>query len=168
MTVRLPRTIYTTMRSDLSRSHEFAWERVGFAYGRLSQSPEGELVLLHEYLPVPDEFYVRDESVGARIGSEAIRACMQKALSDGVSTFHVHEHAWSGIPRFSGTDLKGLSSLVPSLSRVAGGQAHGGLLLSSDRALARIWLPGEESPIESTRVVVVGFPLVLLGVSRHG
>ncbi len=55
------------VKHDLTRTHEFAAERVGFFVCRVaSLAPEGVVVLAHGYRPVEDAHYIDDPTVGAR------------------------------------------------------------------------------------------------------
>jgi hypothetical protein len=106
--LRLTGRLYRDMISDLERPHQFAAERVGFVLGRAgSLANGGKVVLLTKYHPIPDDEYIRDFGVGARIGSEAITWAMQTAYfgrknCEGV--FHVHLHSHGGAPRMSFID----------------------------------------------------------------
>ena len=76
--IRLTGSSHAEIIRDLSRAHPFAAERVGFASGRAgSLVNQGKLVLLNRYHSIPDDQYVDDPRVGARIGSAAITAAMQ-------------------------------------------------------------------------------------------
>lgn len=161
--VRIPRELYTRMRDDLNRKHEFAYERVGFLSAKLgNRSGDEPLVLLNDYHPVPDDQYIDDPYSGARINAVAIREAMQRVLDTGSGSFHVHWHAHRGRPGFSSMDLEETPSIVSSL-RVAGpGQAHGMLLLSDDHCIAYVWLPRMDEPVLATKVSVVGYSLEIL------
>jgi hypothetical protein len=112
---------------------------------------------------VPDERYVPDPYVGARIDGDAIRAAMQGALDSRDGVFHTHIHEWPGRPGFSVTDSTELPKLVPAFRATSRGQAAGLLLLSPDSAIAEVWLPGSARSDRASRIVVVGQPLQFLG-----
>ena len=86
ITIHLPRGLYQGVLADLRRPHAHAAERIGFLYGRLA--PGGPLVVMTRYLPVLDDQYVVDDTVGARINGDAIRAAMQGVLDTGDGVFH--------------------------------------------------------------------------------
>jgi len=66
------------VRNDLGRLHEFAAERVGFIACRAaSLVPGGIVILAHEYKAVGDEEYIDDRTVGAMMGSNAIRKALE-------------------------------------------------------------------------------------------
>lgn len=161
--IRLPRALYHAIREDLERQHRFAYERVGFAFGKLANlSGEEPLVLLYRYLPVADEHYVRHPRYLACIGQEAILGAMQevrthRGTADGV--FHVHLHDHRGPTGFSAPDQDGLPPLIPGFQRMGPDGAHGLLVLSQDHGLAWIWLPGKVEPVTASRIAVVGAPL---------
>jgi len=162
ITIRLTRKLYDEVLRDLRHPHAHAAERVGFLYGRVAAGAE-PLVLMTRFWPVPDERYVPDPYVGARIDGDAIRAAMQVALDCGDGVFHCHIHEWPGRPGFSVTDSKELPKLVPAFRAVSRGQAAGLFLLSPDSAIADVWLPGAQRSERAAQIVVVGQPLQFLG-----
>lgn len=161
--LRLSRPLYNSAIADLRRPHPFAWERVGFLFGRpASAGAEVELVLLHRYHSIPDEHYLHDESVGARIGQDAIGQAMQdiyhgKSHRDGV--FHVHLHDKNGEPNMSRTDRLGLPPMIPGFRSVNKEATHGIIILSSDHGVAWVWRPTQNGGARATRIVVAGAPL---------
>lgn len=148
--LRLPETLARTMLEDLRRPHAFAFERVGFLCCKQSTVPSGQLLLAYRYVPVPDEHYIPDDSVGARFDSAAIRAGMQLALTEKAAVFHVHVHEHTGVPRLSRVDEREMKALMPCFVNVCPERLHGALVLSSDRASARIW--GVHPPVEGVAV----------------
>lgn len=161
--IRLLRSVYDAIRQDIARPHAFAWERIGFAYGKLGNFTGDEpLVLLHQYEPIPDEQYVEDESVGARIDGEAITAAMQNVLDHKaarVGAFHIHVHDHAGPTGLSKTDRAEIPLLIPSFKSVGKEAAHGLIIFSHDHAMSWVWLPGKQEPVVASRIVVVGAPL---------
>ena len=161
--IRLSRPLYESVMADLRRRHPFAWERVGFLFGRPASAGSGvELVLLHRYHSIPDEHYLRDKSVGARIGQDAISQAMQdvyhgKAHRDGV--FHVHLHDGNGEPSMSKTDVSGLPPMMPGFRGVNKEATHGIIILSSDHGVAWVWRPRQNGGARATRIVVAGAPM---------
>ena len=166
--VRIPRELYTWMRDDLARKHEFAYERVGFLSAKLGDRRGDEpLVLLNDYHRVPDDQYIKDPYSGARINEVAIREAMQRVLDTGSGLFHVHWHEHHGRPGFSSMDLEETPRIVSSL-RVAGPvQAHGMLLLSNDLCIASVWMPSISNSVMAAKVSVVGYPLEIFYRSSH-
>lgn len=138
--VRLTRALEEQLREDLARPHPFAFERVGFLETGIGAAEDGVgLILLRSYHPVPDDQYLPDEGCGARIGSAAIRAAMQRVIDSGNGAFHVHLHPGYGIPRLSSLDREELPRLVKSL-RASGPRAPQGIILLSDDQCAA-WVP---------------------------
>ena len=167
VTVRLPRPLLDEVRADLVKPHRFAAERVGFLYGRLCHAGEGrKLVLMTGYATVSDDRYIDDPSAGARIDSHAIREAMQGVLDRGEGAFHVHLHDHRGTPRLSPMDRAEIPRLIPSFRAVGPQLAHGLIILSRDRCIADVWLPGSIKPVEAERVAVVGYPLLLAERSK--
>lgn len=154
--------LHEEMLSDLRRPHAHAAERVGFLYGRLAAT-SGPLIVMTRYKPVPDEQYVDDPHVGARINGDAIRGAMQGVLDSGDGVFHTHLHEWAGRLGFSFTDENELPKLVPAFQAVGRLQASGLFLLSPKSAIADVWLPGTRRPVRAHRIWIVGYPLQILG-----
>jgi len=162
--IKLPRPLFDRMQHDLSRPHPFAAERVGFLYVQLGSGEANSwLVLGADYVPVADEHYLKDMTVGARISGEAIRSTMQRVLNTGEGVFHVHRHDHRGRPWFSRVDLAELRRLVPSFRNVGPKAVHGTLLLSLTETTALVWLPGYQEPIGVTRISIVGQPMDFFG-----
>lgn len=163
--IRLTRNLYNTIQQDLARPHEFAFERIGFVFGKVGNQTSSEpLVLLYHYMPVPDSQYINDPKVGARIDGEAITEVMQQVLNDRskrVGTFHVHVHEHFGKPGLSSTDRKEIPLLIPSFQSVGKEAAHGLIIFSKDHGTAWVWLPGGQSPLIASRIVVTGSPLAI-------
>ena len=160
--LRLPDDLLALVRTDLDRPHAFAAERVGVFTTTLDMESQDEpLVLGLGYEPVDDGHYVPDETVGARIGTPAIRAAMQRSLDTGLGLFHVHAHSGRGVPGMSRTDARGIPPLVRSFRAVQPHQAHGAVILSDDEIAAWVWLPGRSEPVAADLAVAVGRPLVV-------
>jgi hypothetical protein len=152
--IQLKRTLTERILEDLRRPHGHAAERVGFLFGRLT-SGDTDMVVMTRYVPVPDEQYVVDDTVGARINGDAIRAAMQAVLDTGDGVFHTHLHEWPGRPAFSRTDSTELPRLIPAFRAVGPAQATGLFLLSPDSAIAEVWLPGAMGHQRASRILIV-------------
>ena len=151
------------VRHDLVRPHEFAAERVGFFVCRAAHlSPNGTVILAHDYKPVEDEDYVDDPTVGAMMGPSAIRKALEFALNNNVGMFHVHLHEHTGRPRFSRIDTRESAKFVPDFWNVRPEMPHGALVASRDNLYGMCWYPGISGPTEISEFVVVGSPMVLL------
>lgn len=157
--IKIPRQLLGAMREDLARPHPHAFERVGFVSAGFTFSNGTLWVLARGYRPVADEDYLRDRTVGAMMGPEAIRKALQWAMRDRVGTFHVHGHHGCGIPGFSHVDLREQGRYVPNFFQVAPQNAHGALVLSDDSFFGRIWLNAEDPGEAITAFVDVGSPL---------
>jgi hypothetical protein len=161
--VRLTRALYERIHHDLERPHAFAAERVGFVRAKLgNRGGDPLLILLTEYVPVPDDQYVVDPFSGARIDGAAIRGAMQDVLTSGSGMFHVHMHPHVGSPALSRTDVAEIPRLIASLRNAGPTAAHGIFLLSLDKAVAFVWAPGEAEPIRAAKVAIVGYPMELM------
>jgi hypothetical protein len=161
--MRMLATLVDEMRADLRRPHAFAHERVGFLCCRQSRVPSGHLLLGYRFVVLDDDRYVPDEGVGARFDAAAIRSGMQMALTENASVFHVHLHDHVGPPRMSLVDTEEMQELMPCFVNVCPNRMHGALVLSANRAYARIWGTafGPEG-IEVARITSVGNTIKVL------
>ena len=137
--LRMLTTLVEDMLVDLRRPHPFAFERIGFLCCRQSRVPSGYLLLGYQYVALADERYLKDKSVGARFDATAIRTGMQLALTESATIFHVHVHEHAGVPRMSRVDDREMQQLMPCFVNVCPECLHGALVLSTDRAYARVW-----------------------------
>jgi len=166
--MKLPGSLYRHMLADLKRPHRFAYERVGFVYAKTTVLSDGTYLINYtEYHPVADEHYVEDDSVGARIGSAAIRGAMQKILDENCSGFHVHLHNHVGQPRPSGDDKEGLPGIVESLANLKPSLPHGILILSKDSCYALVKVNGEKHFVIPEIIAAVQYPMVLQFPGAH-
>jgi hypothetical protein len=163
--LKLSQALYDTIRSDLQRSHPFAAERVGFVMARTGAlSQGGVLILPTRYHSIPDDQYLRDSTVGARIGPEAMRSAMEAVYhgrSNREGIFHVHLHPHSGETAMSRTDSRELPPLIPGFQSVGPLAAHGILILSRNHGTAWVWLPGQSTAQVNKTISIIGTPLEL-------
>jgi hypothetical protein len=159
--MRIPSKLVREARRDLLREHPFAHERIGYFACKPAGLPEDQLLLCaYKYLPVADDHYVDDPSVGALIGADGLRAAMQVAYSEQASLFHVHMHVHRGAPWFGRYDLEQNHQFVPDMFNVAAGVPHGALVMSYDEIAGLCWWRRGEKPAVISRVVEVGAPLI--------
>jgi hypothetical protein len=145
------------MLADLRRPHPFAFERIGFLCCRQADAPCGHLLIGYRYVAIEDDRYIRDKSVGARFDAAAIRTGMQLALTEDASIFHVHMHEHAGMPRMSRVDACEMQQLMPCFVNVCPKRLHGALVVSADRAYARVWGTAlGMSGIDVSRITSVG------------
>lgn len=143
---KITRALATEVREDLARPHSFAHERVGFISAGLSGAGSDIIILARAYRPVADDDYLNDPSVGAMIGTDAIRKALQWSLQSGHAMFHVHTHGGRGIPLFSGVDIRENAKFVPDFFKVTPQCPHGALVLSNNAARGQLWLQRKSSP----------------------
>lgn len=161
--IRLVRSLVDAMLADLRRPHAFAFERVGWMSVTTGRAEDGNwLILGQEYHAIPDEQYLSDDRVGARIGTEAIHATVRRVLATRQGLFHVHLHDFPGQTGFSPQDLADQPPLVTSWTRACPLAPHGMLVLSSTSAAARVWLPGASGPVRPEQIAIVGYPTTLI------
>jgi hypothetical protein len=149
VTFRATQVFLSDVRRDLMRPHEFAHERVGFITVRAAQGAEGIVLLAQGYYPVADRDYLRDYTVGAMIGQEALRKALNLALLDGVGVFHVHMHGLSHRLWFSPIDLREQVKFIPDFFTVCPQMPHGAIVLNEKAAAGRVWLSANEVSIIS-------------------
>lgn len=160
--IKLTSVLYTAMLADLARPHPFALERVGFVRARQTVGEDQLLILLTRYHSIPDDEYLEDPTVGARIGTNSLTWAMQ-ACHAGRSTheglFHVHVHAHDGETDMSGTDATELPRVVSGLRAVNTATAHGIIIFSLNHGTAWVWHPGPGRPVRVDTISVIGAPL---------
>lgn len=167
--IKLTGALHAEILRDLMRPHPFAAERVGFVSGRIGTLVnDGRLVLLTRYHSIPDDEYVKDRSVGARIGSEAITWAMQTAYygrptREGI--FHIHLHGHRGETGMSDVDNREIPPLIPGFQSVGRDAAHGIIILSINHGSAWVWLPGQQESTQAASMAVIGIPI---GVFQQG
>ena len=144
------------IRVDLRRSHPYAHERVGFLGAGVSLSGSRCTLLAHSYQSVPDAEYMDDPSVGAMLGPDAMFNAVAWAHETKLALFHIHEHGGTGIPRFSGVDIREAKKFVPDFFKFRPECPHGTLVLSNDAAFGHIWLGRQDGPITIDRFTIVG------------
>ena len=170
--IRMTGSLYDQIHRDLARPHPFAAERIGFAFGRTgSLANAGKLVLLTRYNSIPDEQYVEDETVGARIGRDALTWAMQavyhgRPAREGV--FHVHVHPHEGKTGMSLIDRQEIPKLMPGFQSVGSEAAHGIIILSRDHGAGWVWLPSCREPAAARAISVIGKPLGIFEVGVGG
>lgn len=166
--IKLTGALHAEILQDLKRRHPFAAERIGFVTGRMGTLQNGRLILLTRYHAIPDNEYLEDHKVGARIGSEAITWAMQAAYHgrpnrEGV--FHVHLHGHRGQTGMSGTDNREIPPIVSGFRSVGREAAHGIVILSLNHGSAWALLPGSDESIQAASIAVIGSPI---GVFEQG
>jgi hypothetical protein len=157
--LKVPAGLLAQVRTDLERRHPFAAERIGFLKaGQATLAGGGVLLLAFDYLVVPDEGYISDRRVGARIGDLGFRPARQAAFSETASILHVHLHPHVGRPGPSSVDRRETAHFMPDFVNLAPGVAHAAVILSLDSLSGRAWR-GSNVQLLSP-ITVVGAPLV--------
>lgn len=155
--IRIPQTLLCEILRDLRRPHKYAYERVGFCYGKSQLTSAGWLVVLNSYKPVKDGHYVQTNEVGARINSKAITEAFQHAYTHSLSLFHIHLHDFGGgKPRFSYDDLSSGAEIISSIQGFVSSQPHGLIVLSHDSMSAKALVPSETDLKPVHQVSAVG------------
>lgn len=161
--IKMTGRLYDEIRHDLERPHPFAFERVGFVFGKIGTAADGgRLVLLTRYHSIPDDQYIDDPTVGARIGPDAMTWAMQ-AVYHGRPTregiFHIHLHGCLGETCMSRTDAREVPPMIPGFQSVGGEAAHGIMILSHDHGSGWVCLPGSKDLMPCSSMSVIGMPI---------
>lgn len=152
--------LMSRIRSDLSRRHPFAYERVGFLTVRAAQGHDHLVLLADEYYPVADEDYIPDPRVGAMISQEALRKALELALLKPVGVFHIHMHDLPAHRRlwFSDIDLREQLKFVPDFFKIRRTMPHGAIVLSPYSAAGRVWFDPSRV-VSITEFQQIGVPI---------
>ena len=138
--IKITEALLAQVRADLHRQHPFAYERVGFITAGATHAPDGDiLILCRSYYPVADEDYEVSETVGAQIGSDAMRKVIEVAHPSKSALLHVHTHGGNGVPEFSRTDLISGAQFVPGFFNALPRTPHGLIVLSNTSAKGVVW-----------------------------
>src|SRR5262249_672672 len=157
---KIRRDLLLALAADLRRPHAFASERVGFLLCRPAALPDNGLMILPQRFDgVADGDYVHEPDAGATMGPAAIRKALQVSYNAAACMFHVHIHEHRGKPGFSRIDARETARFVPDFWNVQPNLPHGAIVLSSDSAFGKCWLPGTAAPLEISEFVVVGVPV---------
>ena len=159
---KMTQQLRAEMLADLARPHEFAFERVGFISCQAARTPTCLLLLAQSFHPVADEDYLPDESVGAMMGTDAIRKALELAYNTGVAMAHVHCHDHKGKTWFSGIDLKESAKFIPDFFKVCPNVPHTAIVFSRDSAAGLCWTAKTGRPQVINKISVVGNPLEVI------
>jgi molybdopterin/thiamine biosynthesis adenylyltransferase len=163
--VKIPRRLFDAAISDLNRPHDFASERVGFFSTKTTRAADVLLVHCISYHSIADNQYLRDRSVGARIGPKAITDAMERCV-EGVGQLHVHAHGGRDTPAPSHTDNKELPGVARSFWNVQRAQVSGWGILTSDSAWMSAFISADSDGETECDIVIVGSPLTLASAYR--
>lgn len=157
--LKVPKTLLDAIREDLQRPHSFAFERVGFlTAGAAATAASAVTLFAREYHPVADGDYVRDSTVGAKIGQNAMSLAALCAHQSRASLLHVHMHGGYGQPEFSHTDLVSGRDFAPGFFGVVPRMPHGLLVLSADSATGLLWFAEDAEGTYIHRFIETGVP----------
>jgi hypothetical protein len=160
---KIQKRMLDEIHADLSRPHPFAAERVGFISCKIASIDTSSVaVLAQTYLPVADDHYEDDPSVGAMLNGAAFRAALQHSYRSRTAIFHVHRHEHRGQPRFSHVDIGEAKRFVPDFWKVQPAFPHGVIVLSHDRMHGLCWFPGHRAPLVFATYMVIGFPTMII------
>lgn len=156
---RIPKKLKEIIFTDLSRSHNHAYERVGFVLTKTHWIGNRAIILAYDYKAVVDEDYIRDDNVGARINSKAIKNALEIAYFENCGIFHVHSHNHFGKPTESQSDVEGIRPMMKSISIINKKQLFGYVILSQNSALCNVKSLDDKSFLEASLYSEVGYPM---------
>lgn len=158
--VKIPRVLLLEALADLERPHPFAGERLGFFSFRQSLDPEEPHLLCFAYHSIPDEQYVKDPRVVAKIAEAAIHTAMSRTFSTSAGQLWVHTHGCHGYPAASGADRHYGPKVAQSCANAQPKSLQGWAVISEDGITGEMRdLAGVFHPLD--RLAVVGWPLVI-------
>lgn len=140
--LKITQRLFHVIEEDLSKPHQHAEERVGFLFCRASL--DNRKLFATKYMPVHDDHYVPDSTVGAKINSLAIGLAIREAMKENYGVFHIHRHLHFGQPHFSKVDMKFYAEIMPCFATISPGISHGAIVLSNDSIRIRAWQPDKE------------------------
>jgi hypothetical protein len=164
--IKFTRQLLDRARTDLERPHVFAHERVGFFTAGATACGDTVMLLARDYVPVDDADYLYNPTVGATIGSNAMRKALQFGYRARSSLLHVHSHGGRGRPEFSDIDLKSGAEFVPAFFHAIPRMPHGMVVLSTNSASAKIWFGENETGKYASGFTSVGVSLAKFGDRR--
>lgn len=157
--IKLTKEFHSRALADLHRPHPFADERIGFLACRSLTRGRATIFFGCDYMTVADDDYLEDDSVGARIGGNAIRAAMHLAISRMCSVFQVHTHGGTERPVPSPSDRAECPGVARSLHNAFPGAPHGWLILGHRSVYAEAISPANTWHT-FTELSVVGMPMI--------
>lgn len=162
--IKVTEVLLAQVRADLHHRHPFALERVGFLTAGATRVRDGDILLLcRSYHPVADEDYEASATVGAQIGSDAMRRAIEVAHPGKSALLHIHTHGGRGVPAFSKTDLVSGAQFVPGFFNALPRTPHGLIVLSDTSAAGLVWTAKNAKPQH-----VDGFTQVGRSVQKYG
>lgn len=162
--IKITEVLLAQVRADLHRRHLFALERVGFLTAGATCSRDGDILLLcRSYHPVADEDYEASATVGAQIGSDAMRKAIEVAHPRKSALLHIHTHGGLGMPTFSKTDLVSGAQFVPGFFNALPRTPHGLIVLSNTSAAGLVWTARDAEPQQVDGFTQVGRSLQKFG-----
>ena len=137
----------------------------------LSRAPEEEAAVLlagasrtehtvrlyvREIHPVPVDGFAHRGSLTLSVDPTWYAPLLKRCRDEGWSFVLAHSHPFGADAAFSGIDDAGEQALMPRLFQRAPDRPHGALVMGTQRASARIWLPGERAGISCGELLVRG------------
>lgn len=161
--IKITDALLASINADLHRPHPFAYERVGFLTAGAARVGDGLMLICRTYHPVADCDYEYSRSVGAQIGSDAMRKAIEAAYQNRSSLIHIHTHGGVGQPKFSANDLESAPQFVPGFFSALPRMPHGIVVLSNNSAQGLLWMGPKAAPQYVEKFIQVG-----AGVRKYG
>lgn len=130
-------------------------ESVGLIFAGWSEVGSRLRLLWRDFWPATDGEYIRRASGGAQVSPAFLMPAVKRCRETGEALILAHTHPFSDSPWFSGIDDAGEDQLIPKIAARAPAAPHGALVLGTDGAAVRVWVPGAKAPTAG-RLQVVG------------
>jgi molybdopterin/thiamine biosynthesis adenylyltransferase len=119
-------------------------EQVVFALGSHARIDGRTVLLVKEFLTLPDEAFVDTRAHGARWRGGAMRPILNAALSQrrGIVLFHTHPHA--GPVSLSADDRRSARELLPTFQNLVPDLPHALVVLGRDQAAGLMLLANDQ------------------------
>ncbi len=137
-------------------------------FAKHCNSNTGDIFLVKEVQPIPDEDLTYKNAVGRKLKASGLIKLVQKALEEDLSLIMAHSHPGS-LSSFSKTDDQNENEMMPRLLMMTDNKfPHGTFIMDSNgRVNARFWEPYSKSPKAIDWVNIVGRPMKNLPTSSN-
>ena len=161
--IRFREADFEALRSHLVRG-ERADEEGALLLAQESRIGENVVLLVGEWIPVPDAGLLHKGPAGLTIDPEFLAPMIKRARLDDASVILAHSHPFSDTSvNFSSIDDAGERLLMPKLRERVPDRPHGAIVFARRAVAARVWLAGINGGTPADRVISVGSRLRVHG-----
>jgi molybdopterin/thiamine biosynthesis adenylyltransferase len=157
--VRFPEPVLKKLRSHLFDQPAADVEQAAFLYAGRAIMPGRRVLLVRNFLPVPEEGYLHRGKFGFELTDEFRLQAVLKARHSDLHLIEVHSHPF--VPdgeqvAFSTIDERGQRELHRYLSWKLPGQSWGALVFARGSVAGTVWNPGGPEPEKVDLVTTAG------------